>query len=73
VQTTSSIGRFSGAQGLYKFSLNSKDNTICCNITLTGFRDDYASPANTAIHIHGAIADKSGLPRIAFPNPSTMA
>ena len=62
-------GGLAGAQGLYKFSLNSKDNIICYNITLTGFRGDYSSPASTATHIHEAVAGKSGPPRIAFPNP----
>ena len=62
-------GGLAGAQGLYRFSLNSKDNIICYNITLTGFRGDYSSPASTATHIHEAVVGKSGPPRIAFPNP----
>ena len=62
-------GRLAGAQGHYKFSLNSKDNIICYNISLTGFRGDYSSPASTATHIHEAVVGKSGPPRIAFPNP----
>jgi len=62
-------GGLAGAQGLYKFSLNSKTNTICYNITLTGFRGDYSSPASTATHIHEAAIGKSGPPRIALPNP----
>lgn len=63
------IGGLAGAQGQYKFSLNSKDNIICYDITLTGFRGEYSSPASTATHIHEAVAGKSGPPRIAFPNP----
>lgn len=62
-------GGLAGAQGLYKFSLNSKDNIICYDITLTGFRGDYASPATTATHVHEAVAGEAGPPRIAFPNP----
>ena len=62
-------GGLAGAQGLYKFSLNSKDNTICYDITLTRFLGDYSSPASTATHIHEAVVAKSGPPRIAFPNP----
>jgi hypothetical protein len=62
-------GGLAGAQGLYKFNLNSKDNIICYDITLTHFRGEYASPASTATHIHEAVAGKSGPPRIAFTNP----
>lgn len=62
-------GGLAGAKGLYIFSLNSQKNVICYNITLTGFRGNYASPASTATHIHEAVAGKAGPPRIAFPNP----
>jgi hypothetical protein len=49
--------------------LNSKTNTICYDITLTGFRGNYQSPALTATHIHEAARGASGPPRLAFPNP----
>ena len=62
-------GGLAGSQGLYKFSLNSKDKIICYNITLTGFRGDCSSPASTATHIHEPVAGKPGPPRIAFPSP----
>lgn len=63
-------GGLAGAKGVYKFSLNSKLNIICYDITLTGFRGNYQSPASTATHIHEAVAGKSGPPRISFPNPT---
>lgn len=63
-------GGLAGARGLYKFSINSKENFICYDITLTGFRGEYTSPASTATHIHEAGTGKSGPPRIAFPNPA---
>lgn len=37
-----------GAKGYYNFGINSKTNTICYDITLTGFRGRYESAANTA-------------------------
>jgi len=62
-------GGLKGAYGLYKFGINSKENVICYNITLTGFQGDYVSPAVTATHIHEAVKGKAGPPRLAFPNP----
>jgi hypothetical protein len=62
-------GGLKGAKGLYKLGINSKENVICYNITLTGFQGDYQSPAATATHIHEAVKGKAGPPRIAFPNP----
>ena len=62
-------GGLAGAHGIYKFGINSKENVICYNITLTGFQGDYQSPAVTATHIHEAVKGKAGPPRIAFPNP----
>lgn len=65
-------GGLAGARGLYKISINSKENFICYDITLTGFRGEYTSPASTATHIHEAGPGKAGPPRIAFPNPAII-
>ncbi|KAM3452610.1 hypothetical protein MY3296_004348 [Beauveria thailandica] len=62
-------GGLQGSSGLFNFGINSNENVICYNITITGFRGDYQSPARTATHIHEAAKGKSGPPRIAFPNP----
>jgi hypothetical protein len=58
-----------GATGTFDFRINSDQNIICYDITLSGVSGDYKSPAKTATHIHEAAAGKSGPPRIAFPNP----
>jgi hypothetical protein len=58
-----------GATGTFDFRINSEQNIICYDITLSGVSGDYESPAKTATHIHEAAAGKSGPPRIAFPNP----
>jgi hypothetical protein len=62
-------GGLKGAYGIYKFGINSKENVICYNITITGFQGEYQSPAISATHIHEAVKGKAGPPRIAFPNP----
>ncbi|ATY63748.1 CHRD superfamily [Cordyceps militaris] len=62
-------GGLQGSSGTFNFGINSNDNVICYNITITGFRGDYQSPAKSATHIHEAAVGKSGPPRIAFPNP----
>jgi len=62
-------GGLEGAKGIYKFGINSKDDTICYKITLFGFEGEYESPANTATHIHEGDKGMTGPPRIAFPNP----
>merc|ERR1711991_914925 len=61
-------GGLKGARGLYKFGINSKENVICYNITITGFQGEYQSPAISATHVHEAVKGRSGPPRIAFPN-----
>ncbi|KAK7187821.1 hypothetical protein DPSP01_010865 [Paraphaeosphaeria sporulosa] len=58
-----------GAKGLFKYGINVAENTICYNITLFGVTGPYQSAALTATHIHEARKDRSGPPRIAFPNP----
>lgn len=71
--TNAYTGGLAGASGLYKLGLNSKENTICYNITLYNFRGEYQSPAVTATHLHESDKGKSGPPRIAFPNPQPIA
>merc|ERR1712137_1191647 len=66
-------GGLKGARGVYKFGINSKENVICYNITITGFQGEYQSPAISATHVHEAVKGKSGPPRIAFPNPVPVA
>lgn len=56
-------GGLKGAKGLYKFGINSKEDTICYKITLFGFEGEYQSPANTATHIHQGDKGKTGPPR----------
>ncbi|KAJ3498680.1 hypothetical protein NLG97_g926 [Lecanicillium saksenae] len=63
-------GGLQGSSGSFLFGINSHENVICYNITITGFRGDYQSPARSATHIHEAAVGKSGPPRIAFPNPT---
>ncbi|KAF2496368.1 hypothetical protein BU16DRAFT_375824 [Lophium mytilinum] len=62
-------GGLKGAIGYYNYGINSKDNVICYNITLKGFKGEYVSPAKTATHIHQGPKGKAGPPRLAFPNP----
>lgn len=61
-----------GASGQFTFRVNSDQQVICYDITLTGVSGDYMSPAKTATHIHQAVAGKPGPPRIAFPNPAPV-
>ena len=61
--TNQYTGGLVGAKGYYNYGINSHQNVICYNITLTGFRGDYESPATTATHIHEAPKGKSGPPR----------
>ncbi|KAF7549193.1 hypothetical protein G7Z17_g6538 [Cylindrodendrum hubeiense] len=62
-------GGLANAKGIFRFGLNSRENIICYNITLTGFRGNYQSLAKTATHIHEAVKGKAGPPRIVFPDP----
>ena len=59
-----------GATGTFDFRINSDEEVICYDITLTGVTPPFASPAKTATHVHAAPAGKPGPPRIAFPNPT---
>lgn len=56
-------GGLQGSSGIFRFGINSNENVICYNITITGFRGDYQSPARSATHIHEAAVGKSGPPR----------
>lgn len=58
-----------GASGTFTFRINSDEDIICYDITLTGVTGEYQSPAKTATHIHEAALGEAGPPRIAFPNP----
>lgn len=58
-----------GAMGTFDFMVNSEQEIICYDITVTGAEPPYESAAKTATHIHDAAAGQSGPPRIAFPNP----
>ena len=55
--------------GTYDLGINSDEEFICYKIVITGFQDEYSSPARTATHLHSAARGASGPPRISFPNP----
>lgn len=59
-----------GATGTFTFRVNSEEEIICYDITLTGVSGEYESMAKTATHVHAAPAGQGGPPRIAFPNPT---
>jgi hypothetical protein len=61
-----------GARGQFNYAINSKTDTICYDITLTGVTGEYQSAARTATHIHEAAKGAAGPPRIAFPNPGPI-
>lgn len=56
-------GGLEGASGQFNYGINSKENVICFNITIDGFRGEYQSPAKTATHIHQGDQGKAGPPR----------
>jgi hypothetical protein len=60
-------GGLKGAYGIYKFGINSKENVICYNITITGFQGEYQSPAISATHIHEAVTHRLPQPRRGLP------
>ncbi|MGY6502137.1 MAG: CHRD domain-containing protein [Acidimicrobiales bacterium] len=59
-----------GATGTFDFRINSDDEIICYDITVSGITLPYESPARTATHIHEAEAGSGGPPRLAFPDPT---
>lgn len=58
-----------GASGTFTFQINSDQEIICYDITLSGVTPPFQSMAKTATHVHQAAAGTNGPPRIAFPNP----
>lgn len=58
-----------GATGTFDLMINSDEEIVCYDITLTGVTGEYESPAKTATHVHAAPAGQGGPPRISFPNP----
>lgn len=56
-------GGLEGCTGTFNYGINSHENIICWNITVSGFRGDFQSPARTATHIHQGDRGKSGPPR----------
>lgn len=58
-----------GATGTFDFMINSDEEIICYDITVTGVTGEYESPAKTATHVHEANAGEGGPPRLSFPNP----
>lgn len=61
-----------GAEGQFTFLVNSDDEIICWDITVTGLATEYQSAAKTATHIHQNAAGENGPPRVAFPNPGPV-
>lgn len=59
-----------GGTGTWNFRINSDEEVICYDITVSGITEEYESPARTATHIHEAAAGTSGPARIVFPNPT---
>lgn len=49
-----------GPWGTFNYRINSDLEIICYEITITGITAPYQSPANTATHIHQAVACKAG-------------
>ncbi|WP_111765677.1 CHRD domain-containing protein [Nakamurella deserti] len=62
-----------GATGRFDYRINSDDEIICYDITVTGISEPFQSPARTATHIHQAAAGQAGPPRIAFPDPTPQS
>ena len=58
-----------GATGTFNYRINSDEDVICYDLTLSGVTGEYMSPARTATHIHQAAEGAAGPPRIALPNP----
>jgi CHRD domain len=59
-----------GATGTFNYRINSDEDVICYDLTLSGVTGEYMSPARTATHIHEAAEGAAGPPRLAFPNPA---
>lgn len=59
-----------GATGTFNYRVNSDQEIICYDLTLSGVTGELMSPAKTATHIHEGALAMSGPPRIVFPNPT---
>ncbi|KAF3939739.1 hypothetical protein ABW19_dt0208366 [Dactylella cylindrospora] len=57
------------AIGFFNYGINSITDTICWNITVINVPGEFASPANTATHIHQGPKGQGGPPRVTFSNP----
>lgn len=57
------------ASGTYDLELNSDEEIICFDITVTGANAPFESPAATANHIHRGFAGIGGPAVVLFPNP----
>ncbi|KAM0328653.1 hypothetical protein ACHAQA_005065 [Verticillium albo-atrum] len=62
-------GGLKGSKSWFNLGINSHEDVICYNITVSGFQGEYESPALTATHIHNGPKGESGPPRIVFPDP----
>ncbi|EEY21550.1 hypothetical protein D7B24_006712 [Verticillium nonalfalfae] len=62
-------GGLKGSKSWFNFGINSHEDVICYNISVSGFQGEYQSPALTATHIHQGAKGKSGPPRVVFPDP----
>ena len=58
-----------GASGTFTLRVNSQQNIICYDITLTGVTQPFESSARTATHLQEGKPGESGYPRMVFPDP----
>lgn len=58
-----------GASGTFILRINSQQNVVCYDITLTGVTQPYESSARTATHLQEGRPGESGYPRMVFPDP----
>ncbi len=58
-----------GATSQWDLRLNSDEEIICYDITLTGVTPPYQSAALTATHIHEGAPGVAGPPRVVFQDP----
>lgn len=66
-------GESGDATGTYVLELNSDEDIVCFDITISDADDTPESPAPTANHIHVAPEGEAGPPIWAFPNPEMNA
>ncbi|MGI5131526.1 CHRD domain-containing protein [Pseudonocardia sp. CA-107938] len=58
-----------GASGTFTLRINSQQDIVCYDITLTGVTQPYESSARTATHLQEGKPGESGYPRMVFPDP----